>query len=199
MERPYRRADVSHAERLRRARRKGLPKRVRGCKCAGRDGATRRRSSAFLLTHRKGLALADTTKTSGAGTLQVTNLDHIVLWVKDLDVAKHFYVDFLGFTVDREHLGPDTGNSDPLDADYRCFLRCGAHQVGLFQQKGPAVEGRAKFNHLALALEAGTRSDVHALLEANGIAWHGRANDPGCVYIQDPDGHTIQLLTPLEG
>ena len=142
--------------------------------------------------------MTDTAKTSGLSKLQVSNLDHVVLWVKNLEASKRFYMDLLGFTVDHEHLGPDSGDPDPMDADYRCFLRCGPHQVGLFQRKDLSVDGTLKFNHIAMRLDGGSRNEVQEFLEQRGIAWKGRVNDPGCIYIHDPEGHMIQLLTPLE-
>jgi catechol 2,3-dioxygenase-like lactoylglutathione lyase family enzyme len=130
--------------------------------------------------------------------LQATDLDHIVLWVDDLERSKHFYIDILGLTLLREHLGPDTGNHDPLDADWRCFLGFGDNQIGLFQRRDGLGEGRTRFNHLAVKIEAGSRDEVRAYLESLGVEVIGRENDPGCVYASDPDGHLVQLLTPLE-
>lgn len=130
--------------------------------------------------------------------IQATALDHIVLWVNDIERSKHFYVDLLGLSVLRERFGEESVSADPLDAENRCFLALGTHQIGLFQAKGGGVDGRARFNHFALRVEAGSRDELRSLLRANGIEVIGRENDPGCVYATDPDGHMVQLLTPLE-
>jgi catechol 2,3-dioxygenase-like lactoylglutathione lyase family enzyme len=129
-------------------------------------------------------------------------LDHIVLWVDDIERAKHFYIDILGLEMVREHLGPDAGNTDPLDADWRCFLGLGTDQIGLFQrqpgQNDEMHDGRSSFNHIAINIEAGTRDEVRNYLQSHHIETIGRDNDPGCIYAVDPDGHFVQLLTPLE-
>jgi catechol 2,3-dioxygenase-like lactoylglutathione lyase family enzyme len=130
--------------------------------------------------------------------IEATSLDHIVLWVDDLERSKHFYIDLLGLTMLREHLGPETGNVDPLDADFRCFLALGSDQIGLFQRKDKEPNGLERFNHFALNIQSGSRDEVRSLLEENGVKVIGRENDPGCVYASDPDGHLVQLLTPLE-
>lgn len=57
-----------------------------------------------------------------------------MLWVDDLERSKHFYIDLLGLTVLREHIGPEAGNSDPLDADFRCVLALGSDQGGLLHE-----------------------------------------------------------------
>lgn len=130
--------------------------------------------------------------------LKVTGLDHMVLWVADLERSKRFYIDMLGLEVLREHLGPDTGEAKEMDADFRCFLRCGNQQIGLFERTGGDVCGTQEFNHLALNLEAGSRDSVRELLENAGFKVHGRRGDEGCIYLLDPDGHRVQLLTPTE-
>src|SRR5487761_1426461 len=109
------------------------------------------------------MSQAETASSSTLHQIRCTELDHIVLWVEDLERSKQFYVDLLGCTVLREHLGPATDNEDPLDADYRCFLGLGSNQIGLFERKGSPV-GQQRFNHVALKIESGSREEVRALL-----------------------------------
>lgn len=137
------------------------------------------------------------TASTAIDQIHCTELDHIVLWVADLERSKRFYVDLLGCTVLREHLGPPTDNEDPLDADCRCFLGLGQNQIGLFQ-RGALEDGTTRFNHVALRIASGSRDEVRAYLEARGVEVRGRRGDPGCLYARDPDGHLVQLLTPNE-
>ncbi len=53
-------------------------------------------------------------------------------------------------------------------------------------------------NHVALRLAAGDFARVKATLENAGIAVRDRANDPQCIYFDDPDGHRLQFLLPIE-
>lgn len=114
--------------------------------------------------------------------IKVTGIDHVVLHVHDVERSVRFYVDLLGFEVDRER---------PRQA----FLRCGDQQLGLFA----VPEGRelqiSEINHMALRMGDGTKESVKAVLEAAGVHVHGRTGDPDCVYFEDPDGHGLQLYT----
>ncbi|HEY7067366.1 MAG TPA: VOC family protein [Chloroflexota bacterium] len=118
--------------------------------------------------------------------LKVTGIDHVVLYVRDLERARAFYEGFLGMEL--EHEGPG-----------QAFLRCGTQQVALFtQREGMELRPGSEMNHMALRLAAGERAEVKAALEAAGCEVHGRPRDPDCLYFTDPDGHRLQVLTPAE-
>ena len=114
--------------------------------------------------------------------IKTTGIDHVVLWVSDLERSKRFYIDLLGMTVHHE-------------SDWQSFLWCGEQQVALFQQKdGAAVKTGAELNHMALRMEPRGYAEVKARLEHEGIEVSGRPGDPTCIYFNDPDGHRLQLL-----
>ena len=114
--------------------------------------------------------------------LKVTAIDHIVLYLRDMDRAKRFYVDLLGMEVYRERPG-------------QVFLRCGTQQIGLFTPRdGVEIQGDNEVNHMALRLAFGSNAEVKAVLDRAGIRYHGRTGDPDCIYLEDPDGHGLQLL-----
>jgi catechol 2,3-dioxygenase-like lactoylglutathione lyase family enzyme len=116
--------------------------------------------------------------------LQVTGIDHVVFYVKDLARAKEFYIDFLGMDIDHE-------------SSWQCFLKCGNQGLALFEAEEDAdIHGGSEVNHMALQLKSGDYERVKALLETAGIEVHGRRNDPTCIYFSDPDGHNLQLLMP---
>lgn len=116
--------------------------------------------------------------------LKVTGIDHVVLHVSDLERAKRFYTEVLGFDVAHEFEG-------------HSFLRCGNQMVALFERHGDLHSGD-EMNHLALRLAAGDYEEVKAALESEGIEVTGRPGDDRCVYFFDPDRHRIQLLTVAE-
>jgi catechol 2,3-dioxygenase-like lactoylglutathione lyase family enzyme len=120
-------------------------------------------------------------------SLKVTGFDHVVLWVRDLQRSKDFYIGLLGMRVAHE-------------SDWQSFLWCGEHQmVALFQQReGNDVAGGREINHMALRLASGEYEDVKTALEAAGCEVNGRPGDPHCLYFSDPDGHRLQVLTPKE-
>lgn len=119
-------------------------------------------------------------------SLKTTGIDHVVLWVNDLERSKRFYKDFLGMTVAHEN-------------ERQCFLWCGTQQIALFPARdGGRVTGSSELNHMALKLEAGEYEEVKARLESEGFEVSGRPGDDRCIYFNDPDGHRLQLLTPAE-
>ena len=115
--------------------------------------------------------------------IKTTGIDHVVLWVSDLERSKRFYMDILGMKVNHE-------------SDWQAFLWCGeGDQVALFQQRdGSPVKTGAELNHMALRMEPSSYEEVKARLEQEGIEVSGRAGDPTCIYFNDPDGHRLQLL-----
>ena len=118
--------------------------------------------------------------------LKVTGIDHVVLHVRDLEQAKRFYIELLGFSIAHE-------------SSWQSFLSCGSQQVALFQMRdGGEIHAGSGMNHMALRLASGEYEDVKATLEAAGIKVHGRTGDERCLYFDDPDGHHLQVLTPAE-
>ncbi|MEX0806658.1 MAG: VOC family protein [Candidatus Binatia bacterium] len=112
--------------------------------------------------------------------IKVSGIDHVVFHVKDLACARKFYVDFLGMEVDHER-------------GWQCFLKCGTQGFALFEMKDEVHAG-SEVNHLALRLAAGDLAQARKTLDDAGIKFSGRAGDPDCVYLHDPDGHQLQLL-----
>jgi hypothetical protein len=92
--------------------------------------------------------------TSTDTKLRVSGIDHVVLHVGDLERARLFYVELLGFDVADEFPG-------------HIFLQCGTQMVGLFEHRGE-LYAHSEMNHLALRLSAGDYDTVNAVLEAPG-------------------------------
>ena len=118
--------------------------------------------------------------------LRVTGIDHVVLHVGDIEKSKRFYIDLLGFNIAHE-------------SSWQSFLSCGSQQVALFQaREGSEIHAGSEMNHMALRLEGGEYEEVKGILEAAGVAVHGRPGDDHCIYFDDPDGHHLQVLTRSE-
>lgn len=113
-------------------------------------------------------------------TLQVSGLDHVVLYCRDTARASAFYTDTLGMKVHSE------------TEDY-VFLGCGAQVLALFRNDDAQPSRRKELNHLAFTVES-TYDDTLARLRAQGLEVTTRDGDPRCIYLLDPDGHRIQLL-----
>ena len=115
--------------------------------------------------------------------IKTTGIDHVVLWVKDLERSKRFYIDVLGMTVAHE-------------SDWQSFLWCGTQQIALFDatRRGHEVHAGSELNHMALLMEPASYEEAKARIEEEGITTRARDADPTCLYFNDPDGHGLQLL-----
>ena len=135
-------------------------------------------------------------------TFQVLGLDHVVLRVRDIERALAFYRDVLGCALERslEDLGL-----------YQ--LRAGASLIDLVPVAGElgrmggaaaGAEGR-NVDHFALKIEPFDEAALRAHLEAHGIAVgevarrYGAEGQGPSLYIEDPDGNTVELKGPPEG
>ncbi len=115
--------------------------------------------------------------------IKTTGIDHVVLWVKDLERSKRFYIDLLGMTVAHE-------------SEWQSFLWCGTQQIALFDasRRGREVQAGSELNHMALLMEPASYEEAKARIEEEGITTRARKGDPTCLYFDDPDGHGLQLL-----
>jgi catechol 2,3-dioxygenase-like lactoylglutathione lyase family enzyme len=122
----------------------------------------------------------------GKTALQVNGIDHVVLNVRDLERSKTFYMEILGFGFRSEFARPDAK---------MCFLRCGSQGLDLAEVREAEIHGGLEMNHMALRIAAGTIDEVVAELTKVGLAPVGVSHDPNTVFILDPDGHRIELLS----
>lgn len=78
-------------------------------------------------------------------------------------------------------------------------MKCGSQGVALIEvEDDEPVHAGSEVNRMALRLFDGHFARVKSTLENAGIEVRGRANDPHCIYFNDPDGHQLQLLMPGE-
>lgn len=123
----------------------------------------------------------------------VQKLGHAVVNVADLDAAKRFYVDVLGFKVTEVY--PETMMPGGM-----VFLRCNGdhHCLALVGGLPPGDQPKRTLHHLAFELP--TLDDVFRArdhLEKHGvkIVYQGRRR-AGCqvsVEFLDPDGHHLEF------
>lgn len=132
-------------------------------------------------------------------TIRVKDIDHVVLRVRDVEGAVRFYCDVLGGTVDRER--------DDLGLYH---LRLGSKFIDLVDVKGelgrpggaaPRAKGR-NMDHLCLSLEEFDEVAIRAHLNSHGIEAgdvverYGAEGEGPSLYVQDPDGNTVELKGP---
>ena len=131
--------------------------------------------------------------------LTIKQLDHVVLRVSDLRAMKHFYMDVLGCTMDRER--EDLGLYQ---------LRAGAALIDLVPVDGPlGLKGGAapgatgrNMDHFCLTVEPFDADAIIAHLRAHGAdpapvaSRYGAEGQGPSIYVPDPEGNVVELKGP---
>ncbi|MFQ6018109.1 MAG: VOC family protein [Kiloniellaceae bacterium] len=134
--------------------------------------------------------------------VRIQGIDHVVLRVVDLEQSLRFYRDVLGCREERrvEDLG-------------LVQLRAGRSLIDLVPVEGrlgraggapPGEQGR-NMDHVALRIESFDEAALRAHLEAHGVASgevatrYGAEGEGPSMYIEDPDGNTVELKGPPAG
>ena len=122
----------------------------------------------------------------------IDSLNHIVLWVSDLERSERFYGDLLGLQVRRKRPGRGV------------FYTCGTndHDIAIFQADPDAPkhgDRHVGLYHFALKLNSFEElKAAYKLLKAEhsiaGVTHHG---DTKSVYVKDPDGMEIELFVEV--
>ncbi len=132
--------------------------------------------------------------------IRIKNLDHVVLRSPDADRLVGFYCNVLGCTVERR-LSPEFGMVQ---------LRAGAalidivavdSELGRMGGAAPGKDGR-NMDHFCVRVdpfeEDAIREDLaqHSVVGSKLETRYGAEGSGPSIYIQDPDGNTIELKGP---
>ena len=127
-------------------------------------------------------------------TFAIKGLDHVVLRVADLDRAIRFYCEVLGCTEERR-----------VESIDLVQLRAGAALIDLIAAAGVPAPGAGNMDHFALRIAPFDEADLRAHLDSHGVAVgelatrYGAEGSGPSLYIQDPDGNTVELKGPPDG
>jgi catechol 2,3-dioxygenase len=128
--------------------------------------------------------------------MEIKELGHLVLYVRDLERSRHFYRDVLGF-----HEIADMGGMVAAFSSGRTHHELLLIQVG--EQAQPIPRGR-RVGMYHFGLKVGTTDDeLRAALqdlEAAGATIVG-SSDHGVthsLYIEDPDGNEVELYIDVQ-
>lgn len=131
--------------------------------------------------------------------IRIKDIDHVVLRVRDVERAVGFYCDVLGCTMDRErddlglyHLSAGNAFIDLVDIKGK-----------LGREGGGAARAKGRnMDHVALRIERFDEHAIRAYLQSHGIEAgeaverYGAEGDGPSIYIEDPDGNTVELKGP---
>ncbi len=124
----------------------------------------------------------------------IQGLDHVVLRVADLERAIRFYCEVLGCTEERR-----------VESINLVQLRAGAALIDLILAAGAPEPGAGNMDHFALRIAPFDEADLRAHLDSHGVAVgelatrYGAEGSGPSLYIQDPDGNTVELKGPPDG
>lgn len=124
--------------------------------------------------------------------IAIRQIDHVVFVVADIDRALHFYCDVLGCVVERR-----------VASIGLVQMRAGAAMIDLLPAGAGAGAGHGRnVDHVALRIDPFDEPVLRAHLRAHGIeagavaSRYGAEGEGPSLYIQDPDGNTIELKGP---
>lgn len=121
----------------------------------------------------------------------IRRLDHVVLRVADLDRAIAFYRDVLGCQEERR-----------VESISLVQMRAGESLIDLILAASPPDAGGGNMDHFALRIDPFDEAALRGHLKAQGVAAgevasrYGAEGDGPSLYIQDPDGNTVELKGP---
>lgn len=134
--------------------------------------------------------------------MHVIGLDHVVLRVRDLERMSRFYREVLGCSLERE-----------LESLGMVQLRAGHSLIDLVDSAGAIEsargaapgEGGANMDHFCVRVEPFDEGSLRAHLSKHGIeagalaTRYGAEGDGPSLYVEDPEGNTIELKGPPAG
>jgi glyoxylase I family protein len=132
--------------------------------------------------------------------IRIRELDHVVIRAKNIEEMIRFYCDVLGCTVERRS-SPECGLVQ---------LRAGRSLIDIVSVDGtigrrggtaPGKEGR-NMDHFCVRLETFDEEAIHAHLSRFNVHGSGleirygaEGNGPS-IYVEDPEGNTVELKAP---
>ncbi len=127
-------------------------------------------------------------------TFAILGLDHVVLRVADLERAVRFYCRVLGCTEERR-----------VESISLVQLRAGAALIDLVPAEDRPATGAGNMDHFCLRIDPFDEADLRAHLTAQGVeagevaTRYGAEGQGPSLYLQDPDGNTVELKGPSDG
>ena len=135
-------------------------------------------------------------------TIKVLGIDHVVLRVTDVDRSIDFYCTVLGCAIERRV--DDIGLVQLRAGRSLIDLVDVSSELGRMGGAGPGADAH-NMDHFALRIENFDEDALRRHLAESGIEvgevkqrYGAEGNGPS-LYIQDPDGNTVELKGPASG
>ncbi len=132
--------------------------------------------------------------------IRIKKLDHVVLRTQDAERMVGFYCNVLGCTVERRP-SPELGLVQLRAGDALIDIVAVDSELGRLGGAAPGKEGR-NMDHFCVRLEPFSEEAIRAHLAEYGVVGsnletrYGAEGSGPSIYIQDPDGNTVELKGP---
>ncbi|MEM9205084.1 MAG: VOC family protein [Pseudomonadota bacterium] len=129
-----------------------------------------------------------------------TGIDHIVIWVGNLEEARRWYTDVLGCRAGFEY--PEIAMTHVWYGPVLLGLWDASDEKSAYA--APAVGTGENVHHIALAWQGAAEADVRSHLAAHGVEISKELRQVGsrgyglALYFKDPWGNLIELKGPPE-
>ncbi|MDP5209583.1 VOC family protein [Microbulbifer sp. 2205BS26-8] len=132
----------------------------------------------------------------------IQQIDHLVLRVKSLDIARRFYQDILGCKMEREN--PSLGLYQMRTGRCLIDLLPVDQQIERTGASTPEYEGR-NLHHFCLRVDPFNADKIQSFLQERHISAspveqrYGAEGMGPSLYISDPENNLIELKGPPDG
>ena len=132
--------------------------------------------------------------------IRIVKLDHIVIRAKDAEILTEFYCTVLGCTVERR-LPPEMGLIQLRAGEALIDIVAVESEIGRQGGAAPQSEGR-NLDHFCVRLEVFDEKAIREHLANYHVVGrklesrYGAEGDGPSIYIQDPEGNTVELKGP---
>lgn len=132
--------------------------------------------------------------------IRIKKLDHLVLRANDAEKLVEFYCTVLGCTVERK-TAPEAGITQLRAGDALIDILAGGNDSG--ENGGHNIQSaRRNMEHFCVRLESFDEESIRAHLAHHGVkgseleSRYGADGYGPSIYIQDPEGNTVELKGP---
>ncbi len=132
--------------------------------------------------------------------IRIKNLDHVVLRAQDAERLVRFYCDVLGCTVERRS-SPELGMAQLRAGDALIDIVAVDSELGRMGGAAPGKDGR-NMDHFCIRLDPFEEEAIRQHLAQHDVVGskletrYGAEGNGPSIYIQDPDGNTVELKGP---
>ena len=129
--------------------------------------------------------------------IRIKKLDHVVIRVKDAEKVIEFYCHVLGCTVERRS-SPNIGIVQLRAGDALIDIVTVDSEIGRMGGAAPGKEGH-NMDHFCVRLENFDEEAIRDHLAIHGVIGsklekrYGAEGQGPSIYIQDPEGNTVEL------